>query len=294
MKQNSSRTQDIQIDLFEFIRKLWKAKILIISVSLLFMFIGYVYEVLRPQIYKTTILLREAPSYLFETYRPFLITKDLTLKSDISSEFNNEFKLLLSSSDTLDRFVEKNNKIDELKFNLKEKNIDIRKLYNGKLETIIDKEKNISYQQYTLTFKEYTLGDHFLNDFIFFVKQESETMFKKQIVSSILDEINIFNQNLEIAKKINLENPNTNNYNSQDSFLLFNRGEKVLTFQIMNLNRLLNETKNLKIDYNPILEKSMTSAILKSPLKFAVIAFLSGLLLSIVIIFIQFSLQNRD
>ena len=150
MKQNSSRTQDIQIDLFEFIRKLWKAKILIISVSLLFMFIGYVYAVLQPQIYKTTILLRDAPSHIFEEHRIFSTIKDLQIKSDFFSEFNNEFKLLLSLSDTLDRFVEKNNKIDELKFNLKKKNIDIRKLYSGKFETS-SSSRNWSDIRYTET-----------------------------------------------------------------------------------------------------------------------------------------------
>lgn len=290
MKRNSPLTQDNEMDLLEFIKKLWKEKLLIISVSLLFMLIGYVYAVFQPKIYKTTILLREAPAYLFENYRGLLKSE-----SEISyeSKFNNEFKLRLSSLDTLDRFIEKNNKIDEFKFNLKEKNIDIRKLFNGEVETIVDAKK-IFLHQYTLTFKEYSPGDQFLNDFIIFVKQEAETTFKMEISKKIISDINLYKENLEIAKKINLENPNMLN-SSADASLLFSRGEKVLNLQIMNLNRILNETRELKLDYDPVLTHSKSSVIiLKSPLEFAVIAFLLGLLISIVIIFMQFSLQNRD
>ena len=49
---------------------------------------------------------------------------------------------------------------------------------------------------------------------------------------------------------------------------LFYKGTKVLTQQITYLNKLLNETKNLTLDYNPILEQaSSRSLITKSPKK---------------------------
>jgi capsular polysaccharide biosynthesis protein len=58
---------------------------------------------------------------------------------------------------------------------------------------------------------------------------------------------------------------------------------------------MLSETKTLKLDYNPILEKaSSPTRISISPLKFAAVALLLGFSLSIVIILIKSSLLNRD
>jgi hypothetical protein len=60
---------------------------------------------------------------------------------------------------------------------------------------------------------------------------------------------------------------------------LFYKGTKVLTQQITYLNKLLNETKNLTLDYNPILEKASSgSLITKSPIIYAVITLLLWLI----------------
>ncbi len=293
MKRNSLLTQDDEIDLLEFIRELWKEKILIISVSLLFMAIGYVYGTLQPKIYKEKILLREAPSYLFEV-RPFVVKQSLfnSYMLSLAKDFNNEFKINLSSSEILDRFVEQNNKIDEFKINLASKNIDIKKYFKGQLEIITNDGKNNSLA-YSLTYGEYSPGDQFLNDLILFAKQETETAFKKQLTFIIIDEINKYKENLEIAKKINLENQSAVNYSSQDSSL-YNRGTKVLTYQIANLNQMLDEAKLLKLDYNPILEKASSDILIKnSSSRFAATAFLLGFFFSIMIIFIRVLLQNK-
>jgi LPS O-antigen subunit length determinant protein (WzzB/FepE family) len=292
MKRNSLLTQDDEIDLLEFIRELWKEKILIISVSLLFMAIGYVYGTLQPKIYKEKILLREAPSYLFEV-RPFVVKLNSYMLS-LAKDFNNEFKINLSSSEILDRFVEQNNKIDEFKINLASKNIDIKKYFKGQLEIITNDGKNNSLA-YSLTYGEYSPGDHFLNDFILFVKQETETVFKKQTMHIINDEINKYKENLEIAKKINLENQSTVVfYSLQDPPPLYLRGTKALTYQIAILNQTLNEAKLLKLDYNPVLEKASHSIIIsKSPLMFATIAFFVSFFLSFILIFIRFLLKNK-
>jgi hypothetical protein len=287
MKRNSLLTQDDEIDLLELIRKLWKEKILIISVSLLFMIIGHVYGTLQPKKYKQKILLREAPSYLFEV-RPHFSKQSLSFAKD----FNNEFKTILSSFEFLDRFVEQNNKIDEFKINLASKNIDIKKYFKGELEIIINREKNNEFV-YSLTYGEYSPGDQFLNDLILFAKQETETVFKKQLTFIIIDEINKYKENLEIAKKINLENQSAVNYSSQDSSL-YNRGTKVLTYQIANLNQMLDEAKLLKLDYNPILEKASSDILIKnSSSRFAATTFLLGFFFSIMIIFIRVLLQNK-
>jgi hypothetical protein len=74
---------------------------------------------------------------------------------------------------------------------------------------------------------------------------------------------------------------------------LFYKGTKVLTQKIIYLNKLLNETKNLTLDYNPFLEQASSgSLITKSPIIFAAIALLLGLFFSLMMIFIR-SMMHR-
>jgi hypothetical protein len=69
---------------------------------------------------------------------------------------------------------------------------------------------------------------------------------------------------------------------------LFYKGTKVLTQQITYLNKLLNETKNLTLDYNPILEQASSPALItKSPIIYAAIALLLGLFFSFLFIFFR-------
>ena len=139
MKRNSRISQDDEIDLGEIIKTLWNEKILILSISLVFVVMGYVYGALQPKIYKTEIILREASPSLFEAYRPFFSTR----QQDIARQFNDDFKLNLSSIDILVQFVEETNTINDLKNDLKEKNISPRNYFRGKFENVIDNKKNI-------------------------------------------------------------------------------------------------------------------------------------------------------
>ena len=74
---------------------------------------------------------------------------------------------------------------------------------------------------------------------------------------------------------------------------LFYKGTKVLSQQLIFFNNLLDETQNLKLDYNPILEQASSgSLITKSPIIYAAIALLLGLFFSLMIVFIR-SIMRR-
>jgi len=282
MKRTSLLTQDDEIDLLEFIGELWKEKILVISVSFLFMAIGYIYGTLQPTIHKKKIILRDAPIYLFESKT--LSEKDNVL---LAKEFNKEFRIILSKPDTLDRFVDQNNKIDQFKIKIASKNIDIKKYFNREFE--IDEKNNLLV--YYLTYGEYSPGEQFLDDFIFFVKQETENAYKIQRSFLVNNLINLLEENLEISKQINLESPQEI---MDGSNALYSRGMKVLNHQINNLKKNLNENKLMTLDYNPVVAKSSSvDVIINSPLKFATIAFLLGFFFSIIVILIRVLLQNK-
>jgi LPS O-antigen subunit length determinant protein (WzzB/FepE family) len=174
MKKNNSYLED-EIDLSEIIKTLWNEKILILSISLVFMVMGYVYGALQPKIYKTEITIREAPSSLFEAYRPFFSTQQ---QQGIARQFNDDLKLNLSSLDTLVQFVEETNTINDFKNHLKEKNISPRNYLKGKFQPVIDKKNNIS-NKYSLTYEEPLPGSSFLNDYIIFNQQQTMTIFRQ-------------------------------------------------------------------------------------------------------------------
>jgi len=88
MKKNNSYIDD-EIDLSEIIKKIWNEKILILSISFIFTVAGFVYGVLQPKIYRTEIIFREPPSYLFEAYRPFFSTQQIAYLNKLLNETKN-------------------------------------------------------------------------------------------------------------------------------------------------------------------------------------------------------------
>ena len=302
MKRNLRIIQDDEIDLGEIIKRLWNEKILILSISLFFMVIGYVYGALQPKIYKTEITIREAPSSLFEAYRPFFSTQQQQQQQQqqqgIAREFNDNLKLNLLSLDTLVQFVEETNTINDFKNHLKEKNISIEKYFQPKLgtrkfEPVIDKKN-----KYSLTYSQPLPGPSFLNDYVIFAQQRAMTMIKQQLTQNIINEINIHEHHLEIAKKIDLDNPILQSKQEGRSVVnepdaLFYKGTKFLIQRITYLNKLLNESKNLTLDYNPILEQAVSGSLITVPPKiYSVIALLLGLFFSLMIVFIRSTMQR--
>ena len=279
----------------QLIKKFWNEKILIFSISFIFMVIGYVYGALQPKIYKTEITIREAPLFFLEAYNSFLSIRQQQLSNkqqqDIARQFNDNLKLNLSSLDTLVQFVEETNTIDGFKNHLKEQNIEVRDYFNGKFKAVID--KNIR-NKYSLTYSQPLPGPSFLNDYIIFAQQQLMTVFKQRLKQTlkqnIINEINIHKNHLEIAKEIGLENPLSilnNQVVTQYPQELFFKGTIVLTRKIANLNKLLNEDKNLTLDYNPILEYASSLTVSTSLSKIITVAFVIGLFFSITIIIIR-------
>ena len=302
MKKNNSYLED-EIDLREIIKTLWHEKILILSISLIFMIAGYVYGALQPKIYKTEIVLREVPSSLFLVYQPFFSSQQQQQPQqpqqpplqDIARQLNDNFKLNLSSLDTLVQFVEETNTINDFKNHLKEKNISARNYFKEKFKPAIDKKIQ---NKYSLTYLQPLAAEAFLNNYIIFTWQQSLNILKKQLTQIIINEINNHQQQLEIAKKINLENPILQSMGEGQNIInepqsLFYNGSKILTLKINYLNELLNKTKNLTLDYNPILEQASSGSLIsKSPTFYAVAALFLGLFFSLMIVFIR-SLKYR-
>jgi hypothetical protein len=189
------------------------------------------------------------------------------------------------------QFVEETNTTNDFKNYLKEKNITPRNYFREKFGSVIDKKNNIS-NKYSLTYSQPLPGEFFLNDYIIFAWQQTIAIYKQQLEQIIHAEIKIHQHHYEIANKIDLDMSILQSMGVGASVVnpdaLFYKGTKVLTQQITYLNKLLNETKNLTLDYNPILEQASNgSLITNSPIIYASVALLLGLFFSLITVFIR-------
>lgn len=297
---NRRLNQDDKIDLEQAIRALLKERILIFSLTLIFLVIGYIYGKIQPKIYKSEIIIREKPLLLYEEYLPFLISNQLSsqqkLQEIISKEFNHELKLYLSSVDLLVDFAQQYNEIYNLKTYLRNKNINVREFLKKNLELIYNAKNNTN--TLSLVYEEPFLGEIFLNDYVIFVQKKTFNTFKEQTLNMIVNKIRIYEQNLEIAKKINLEesifkSQNSNGVDMSENYLLFYHGSKVLSQQIVYLKRLFTELKDQEFVHNLVLEKSSSSIISKPSLFLAINTSVIGFFLSLAIIFIKINLKHK-
>jgi LPS O-antigen subunit length determinant protein (WzzB/FepE family) len=196
----------------------------------------------------------------------------------------------LSSVDTLLRFVENNNKIDDFKNHLREKGISPANYFKGKFQKVLVMNQIVP-NKYSLTYSKPLPAETFLNDYIIFVHQQTLAEIKKEIIQNILVQINLHEENLKMAELVGLQNPilQSNNeilINEPDA--LFYDGTKVLQQKIIHLNNLLTKAKNFKLDYNPILEKSSSSvSLLKPSIFYVTISFVFSLFLSFVGIYLK-------
>jgi LPS O-antigen subunit length determinant protein (WzzB/FepE family) len=306
MKQNTRISQNDEIDLREIIKKLCNEKILIFFITFFFTVGGYMYGSFQPKIYKTEIILRNAPTYLYniniernpqsqsQSQSQLQLQSQSQLQIQLQSiaiDFENNVKLHLLSLDTLFEFVQNNNDLSDFKKYLKEKDISVENYFQGKLKSEIDKNKIIN--KYSLTYLKPLQGETFLNNYIIFVYQKALITMKKQLTQVINQQIRLHQQHLEIAETIDLKNPILQSMVEGRSVLnepeaLFYKGTKVLSKQILYLTQLLDDSKNLTLDYNPILEQSKNSILVTKPANFFMaIAFVLGLFLSFVAVFIK-------
>ncbi len=295
MKKKTFIVND-EINIRNAIIYLWSEKKIIILISLLSMFFGFLYSSIQPKQYKTSIILREVPEALFRKYSQFdtfhhnitikkhLITQKYQVKKSFEENFNNEFSANFLSLRSLEQFINKNKEINKSKSYLIKK-----------IKIIKENPINDVINHYSLVYQAPILGEKFLIDYSLFVKKQTEINFKKMIKEVISEEIEIFKQNLILAKSIELDKPNLKvDFNDNNTSELFYRGAKLLSQQIINLNKLLKDTEQLKFNYDPIVQNPTKSNIISPPLYIYLInSFLLSLFLSIIIIYLKFIFSKR-
>jgi LPS O-antigen subunit length determinant protein (WzzB/FepE family) len=291
MNRNNQFIQDTEIDLKQIIKKLWKEKILIFFITFVFVIFNLIYTIiLSPhiynEIYTTQVTVREPPLYLFRKYEKYMHLDKNRLSTKLSI-YDYSLRARLSSIDNMNEFVRQNNELDEFKSYLKNKNINISNYFIGKFTPILTKEDQ-GIIQYIFTFEKPLQGEVFLNNYIIFTKNKIDLLLKKDMLQFINLDIDQAKKNLDIAEKNNINSSHilTALVNPSDEYY---KGSKILFTKIEHLKDLLNETKDLKLDYHPILEK-VSPAIRKNSTDIfaSTIAMgILGLFCSLIIIYIK-------
>jgi LPS O-antigen subunit length determinant protein (WzzB/FepE family) len=302
MKKNNPYIADDEIDLGDLIKSLRREKILILSISIICGLAVYLYASFQPQDFRTEIKLKNPPIQLFEPYNlPNTYYKNN--KDDIAKQFISDFELNFLSLDNAEDFIEKSREFDIFKGYLKSRNISVKQYFSGQKFGEVKEKKKIIPNEYFLIHSKELDGAIFLNKYVEFIKKKTIAELKNNLKLSLLNTIYYHQEDLEIAKKIQLENPILKTLSQQQAILvvnepeaLFYRGTKVLAENIINLNKRLIKLENDQFVYNIISKKPMTfsnSYNPKSlPLYFA-LGLMLGLFLSFVIIFFKGILKNN-
>jgi LPS O-antigen subunit length determinant protein (WzzB/FepE family) len=309
MNLNNQTIETDEIDLGKIIRKLWKDKFLILSVSLIFSLLSYLHISQKPKEFQTTITLREIPSTLLNKFDSEIkFSQQQSLKEIkpivFANSLNKEFNQNLNSFDNLNRFVKNNNKFSSFKAFLKEKKISAKDYFlNGnsknKFGNIEKKNKSIE-NKYYLNFPKELEGDDFLNDYVLFIFKESEKAILQQIRSMLSIQMSRYEKDLAITKKLNIKEPILQQKLQERSILVINesdegyyKGATVIQSKIDSLNKIFKDAKKYRSDFNPILDQaSKPINISDSPLKFGILGFIAGSILSLIYIIVRNVLKS--
>jgi LPS O-antigen subunit length determinant protein (WzzB/FepE family) len=297
MKKINTYFIDDEIDLRDFIKKLCKEKILILSISIICGLLGYFYASLKSQEFKIEITLKNPPTQIFEAYNLFNPNNNNSNNNNnnnnnnIAGQFISDFKLNLLSLDNVENFIEESREFDNFKRYLKSRNISTKQYFRDHKFGEVNEKNIIIPNKYFLNRTKELDGAIFLNKYVEFIKEKTIVEFKNNLKLTLLNTINNHQEALEIAKKIQLENPIIKTTNQQqivnEPEALFYKGTKVISENLNYLNKRLIKLENDQFNHNIILQKALTiKNPISLPLYFA-LGLILGSFLSLVIIYLK-------
>jgi LPS O-antigen subunit length determinant protein (WzzB/FepE family) len=291
MGKKNSYIADDEIDFHKIIITLWREKILILFITIISILLVYFYLSSLPKEFRTEIKIKNPPSQLLLFYNQSLSDKS---KINIITNFTSNFQTIFFSTDNIKAFLEESRDFDTFKKHLKSRNISANDYFQTKLG-VVKKNNILIPNNFFLDFDENLDGKTFLNKYVEYVKKKNIIDTKKNFKISIETKIFYLTNALEAAKLINLESPSTHLLSEKDKSeksnehdFLFLSGTTILSKNISLEKSLLQRLENDDFHYDLILDKA-SSVTLKnsSPNRFYILGLLSGLLLSLMVIYLK-------
>jgi LPS O-antigen subunit length determinant protein (WzzB/FepE family) len=299
MKKNYSYLSDDEIDLSVLIKALWKEKILILSISIICVLLVQLYLSFKPHEFKTEVTVKISHIQLLEPYS--LAFKKSNTEITITQQFIDDFKLDFLSPNNLENFLEQSRGFDNFKDYLKSRNITSQQYFTSDKFGEIKSKNIIIPKKYFLVFPKELDGVIFFNNYAEFVKENFIVKLKKNLTLQIKNHINIYEEALELAKIIQLENPIVYSPLIPDLKGVLNsehlsyNGIKILSYQIVYLKKLIIKLENDQFNYTIMLDKASYPVNVSKPLfiYYYLGAVIFGLLLAFIIIFFKNILKKK-
>lgn len=294
MKKKNKIAYVNEIDLMDIILAMWEKRLTILIFILIFTILGYVYASLQPKLYQTSITLRPPSTIQFKDSG--MLADEKIKFYEKTKSFNGilseEFIINFQSLDNLINFVEQNKKLDLFKAYLEANNVSPGEYFSGKLR-YYPSSNNELVNKFSLIYTEPLDGKKFLMDYVIYNHQIIKDSFKKMLVEKVKNNIKKIENHIEIAKKVNIENPviihSFDDSSNLDSKLYY-QGYKVLGQKKKILNNLLNEILKSNFEFILIVDKpSDSNLISKSKLLFA----LTGSVIAIILLMIAFFVKTN-
>jgi LPS O-antigen subunit length determinant protein (WzzB/FepE family) len=296
MKTKNNIQNSDSVNISELVISIWKNKTLIIFLALLGLIIGFLYAstVNTALEFRSIIKIKPAGGSIFSNYEIKLkkiIGDDSvtnTYKYD-EKNYQKEFYSNIISLKNLENFINKNKNIDEFKTFLKEQGLKNMSYFTSRFGQETNDNGRVKLDSFYLIYPKVLNGDLFLRDYINYVINLSISQFQLEKKAHLNTLLEIYEKNLEIAKKLKIVDPltikgmNSNIYVPEHRF--YYEGIKVLTLKIGYLKNFINDLDQELISYNPIASDPISVPYnFENPSKYPVIGFFMGIIISLIFI----------
>lgn len=284
MKKINLITNSGEINLREVILLLLRNKFLILSISILFSILGYIYFINQPTQVKVKIKLLDPPQNLFGIDRDAKENYKILI---------NDFRLNILSSDNIESFLIQSKDFDDFKAFLKSRDINIKSYFTNSL--IEDKTLNVVIpNHYILHCTKELNAEFFLTSYIDYLWSELIQKQKKNIENNINYEILLHNLALNGALKANIDKPLRKDDFEFNSLDLIFQGTLVLKEKIKFLEIKKLEINKISPNFEQVLEspfyiKSSNNTFFY----YAISGFIVGFFLSLGAIFFKNFLKEK-
>lgn len=275
MKKNKHLNENF-VEIDDLLKGIWKDKLIILILVLVFGIVGYSYGYNKLKIYQTqskTKLLKKKDFYSVSFVDDYF--KSIKFEN-LYIDLNNEFNVILLSSENKNKFLDKN-KIKDLKSNW------------ISLENVTPQSQKKDFNVYSLVFKKPFQAQKILNDYILFTFDELELNFKKRVSTLVTLSIQKYENHLNYAEKANIDQPINNISIALDddnlSSNLFFKGSIILAEELVALKKEINKIEKFSFDKKIFLQKPSTPIMItKSEVFFAVVAMVIGIFFSLFVV----------
>jgi hypothetical protein len=298
---------DDALDFEKIIRRIWKEKVLILSINILCTLLFFLYALIAYKEFKTTIIIKNPPENLYSYYNilfncnghkdkgPESGCYKIINEENFTEEFIHDLDLNIKSINNLNNFIEQAQGLDSFKEFLKKRNLSVNdyfqnsgnyKLGSVDLNKINMKDSNLS--AYFLIFPEELEGEIFLKNYVTFSKDKTLIEFKKKLKILLSNYIIQYEISSDFARSINQETPFLGMIEVTGPGSFFYRGNKLLSKQIIELKKILADLESQKFNYDHIFQDpSFKLNVGWSIKEYSLLGLLFGLFLSFTIIFFK-------